>query len=44
MVRFAMKKKKVLNATWYDKGYSYAIVPYKTLTKKRVVSIIKKIN
>lgn len=43
-VRFAMKKKKVLNATWYDKGYSYAIVPYKTLTKKRVVSIIKKIN
>ena len=33
-VRFAMKKKKVLNTTWYDKGYSYAIVPYKTLTKK----------
>ena len=33
-ITYKNKKKKVLNATWYDKGYSYAIVPYKTLTKK----------
>lgn len=43
-VKFKMKKKKVLNATWYDKGYSYAIVLSNNLTKKRVISIIKKIS
>lgn len=43
-VKFAMKNKKVLNATWYYKGYSYAIFLRKPMSKKTVISLVKKVN
>ena len=41
-VKFVMENKKVLNATWYNKGYSYAIFLKKPIAKKTVISLIKK--
>ena len=43
-VKFVMENKKVLNATWYNKGYSYAIFLKKPIAKKTVISLIKKVN
>lgn len=43
-VKFLMKNKKVLSATWYYKGYSYSIFSEKPMAKKTVVSLIKKVS
>lgn len=43
-VKFAMKNKKVLNATWYYNGYSYAIFLRKPIAKKTVISLVKKVS